>query len=112
MKIVRLRIRPISQTLAFIYAAFGLLFCISFWLSGVEYMTLPVGVVGPLLHVNLNFNFQKSPVFSYNALLLLGSIVSYALTGWLTAAVAVTCFNIVAKLKGGINAGFIFLSRE
>jgi hypothetical protein len=112
MKIIALRVQPIARTLAIVYAAFGLLFWIAFCLNDVEYITLPVGVIAPLLNFNFNFNFHRSHDVVHNALLLLGSILSYALSGWLTAAAAVICFNVVARWKGGIDADFISLRQK
>jgi hypothetical protein len=95
---------------AIVYAAFGLLFWITFCLGNAEYITLPVGIIAPLLHLSFNLNFHRSTDLTYNGLLLLGSIVSYALTGWLTAAAAVICFNAVARWKGGVKSDFISFS--
>lgn len=44
---------------------------------------------------------------AYNMLLFLGSVAAYALTGWLTGMALVICFNLAARWKGGIDAGFI-----
>lgn len=93
--------------MAIIYALFGTVFWITYYLSNVEYITLPVGVIGPLLHLNFNLKFTRSTDVTYNMLLLLGSAASYALTGWLTAAAGVICFNVAARWRGGIDADFI-----
>lgn len=112
MKIIALKVQPIARTVALIYAAFGLVFWITFLVSNVDYISLPVGIIPPLLHLNFNFQFHRSTDLAYNAMLLLGSIVSHALTGWLTAAAAVICFNVVARWRGGIDADFISLHEE
>ena len=112
MKIIGLRLEPIARVSAIIYAAFGLLFWIAFSLSDVGAITLPVGVIAPLLHLNVNFNFPRSTSVLVNCLYLLGSLAAYAATGWLTAALAVTCFNLIAKLKGGVRASFVVLRPE
>ena len=67
---------------------------------------LPVGMVAPMVHFNFNFQRTKDPV--YKTLLFFASIVGYALTGWLTSMALVICFNLAARLKGGIDADFIF----
>jgi len=35
------------------------------------------------------------------------AVLSYALTGWITGAVAALCFNAVAKRTGGIDAKYV-----
>ena len=107
MKIVALRIQPIARVVAAIYAVFGASFWMAYCLSKAQYLTLPVGLIAPMVHFNFNFNFHRSTDVVYNVLLLLASIAGYALTGWLTAAVLIICFNVAAWLKGGIDADFI-----
>jgi hypothetical protein len=60
-----------------------------------------------MVHFNFNFHFHRTTDVVYNVLLFLASVAGYALTGWLTAAVVVICFNVAARWKGGINADFI-----
>jgi hypothetical protein len=81
-------------------------------LSNVDTITLPVGVIAPLLHLNVNFDFHRSPSVLVNCLFLLGSLAAYAAIGWLTAALAVTCFNVAARLKGGISTDFVLASGD
>jgi len=100
MKIVALKVQPIARTLAIIYAVFGLIFWITFCISGVEYITLPIGMIAPLLHLNFNFNFHRSNDPVYNILLLLGSLASYALSGWLTAAAGRAALTVRLSLWG------------
>jgi UDP-N-acetylmuramyl pentapeptide phosphotransferase/UDP-N-acetylglucosamine-1-phosphate transferase len=68
---------------------------------------LPIGVIAPFLHLNINFNLHRSPDVLYNALIFVGSVGSYAASGWLTSAIAVICFNAFAKARGGVDASFI-----
>jgi len=107
MKIVALRIQPIAKLVAAIYGLFGVLFWVTYAFGKAPYLTLPVGLVLPWVHFNFNFNFHRSTDAVYNVLLFLASVVGYALTGWLTAMVLVICFNVAARLKGGIDADFI-----
>jgi hypothetical protein len=107
MKIRALRIQPIARVVAAIYAIFGASFWITYCLSKAEYLTIPVGLVAPMVHFNFNFHFHRTTDVVYNVLLFLASVAGYALTGWLTAAVVVICFNVAARWKGGINADFI-----
>ncbi len=107
MKIMALRIPPIARVVAAIYAIFGASFWIAYCFSKAPYLTLPVGIVAPMVHFNFNFNFQRTTDAVYNVLLFLASVAGYALTGWLTAMALVICFNVAARWKGGIDADFI-----
>ena len=107
MKIVALRIQPIAGVVAAIYATFGALFWVTYCLSDSPYLTVPVGLLAPMVHYNFNFQFHRTADVFYNVLLFLGSVAGYAITGWMTAAVVVFCFNMAARWKGGINADFI-----
>src|ERR1700733_3587604 len=107
MKIVALRIQPIARVVSAIYAIFGATFWISYCLSTAQYLTLPIGIVAPMIHLNFNFHFNRTTDVLNNVLLFFASLAGYALTGWLTAMVLVISFNVVAKLKGGIEADFI-----
>jgi len=109
MKIIGLKIQPIASVFAAIYAAFGAFFWLSYCIGRDEYIILPVGVIGPLLHLNINLSFHRSSAVLPNLLFFLGSLVTYALSGWLTAAIAVLCFNAIAKMKHDIDADFIRL---
>jgi hypothetical protein len=91
MKIMALRIQPIARAVAAIYAIFGASFWITYCFSKAEYLTLPVGIVAPMVH--FNFHFHRTTDVVYNVLLFLGSVAGYALTGW--------------RWKGGIDADFI-----
>jgi hypothetical protein len=107
MKIVSLRIQPIAEVVAVIYALFGVSFWIAYCFGKAPYLTLPVGLVAPMVHFNFNFHFHRTADVAYNVLLFLASVAGYALTGWLTATALVICFNAAARLKGGIDADFI-----
>ena len=107
MKIVSLRIQPIAKVVAAIYALFGVSFWIAYCFGKAPYLTLPVGLVAPMVHFNFNFHFHRTTDVAYNVLLFLASLAGYALTGWLTAVALVICFNVAARLRGGIDADFI-----
>ena len=112
MKIIGLKIQPIASLFALLYAAFGAFVWIGYCVTGVNYITLPVGVIAPLLHLNVNLTLPRSSNVLYNIVLLLVSVLTYAFSGWFTAAVAVLCFNAIAKKKGGIDADFIRLQEH
>ncbi len=92
------------------YAVFGLL---GFWLSGVTgatYLTLPVGVIAPFFHLNINFNVAFSSGFESVVYLCFAAVLSYAASGWLTGAALALLFNVVAKQVGGIDAKYFSVS--
>lgn len=112
MKIIGFKVRPIAFVFAVIYAALGVFFWITYCVSTVDYITLPVGFIAPLSNLNFNFHLHRSSSIPYNLLLLLGSILSYGFSGWITSAIAVICFNAIAKTKGGISADFVRLREK
>jgi hypothetical protein len=101
------RVTPIARILAIAYAVFGIVAFLQFAVSSVQYLTLPFGVVAPLVHLNLNLNLARSTNVYYNLFLCLASVVSYSLTGWLTGAVVALCFNQIAKYTGGVDAKYV-----
>jgi ABC-type phosphate/phosphonate transport system permease subunit len=70
-------------------------------------MTLPVGILAPLLTLNLNFNLPRTGSPLSNAFYCMAEILAYALTGWITGAVFALCFNFIAKATGGIDAKYV-----
>ena len=92
--------------MAIAYAVFGLVAFLLFVAGGDQYLTLPFGVVAPLVHLNLNFNVERSTGLLYNIFLCVAATVSYSLTGWATGAVGALLFNVIAKHTGGIDAKY------
>jgi hypothetical protein len=112
MKIIALKFGKITTTVALIYVLLGCWFWLRFCFSSAEYLTLPIGFVAPMLSFNFDLRLHRAPVFLYNLFLLIGSIGAYAFTGWFTSAVAVAIFNLIAKLRGGIDADFMCFKRS
>ena len=77
-----------------------------------EFLTLPFGILAPLFHLNLNFNLARSGGVLYNIFLCVATVFSYALTGWITGAVAAACFNVIAKQTGGIDAKYVSVAND
>ena len=48
----------------------------------------------------------------YNIFLCGAGLLSYAVTGWITGAVAAGCFNVVAKYTDGIDAKYFSIANE
>jgi hypothetical protein len=106
MRITSIRIAPVARIMAIAYAVFGLVAFLLFAVKGDQYLTLPFGVVAPLVHLNLNLNLVRSTGLFYNIFLCLAAVVSYSLTGWVTGAVGTLLFKVIAKHTGGIDAKY------
>ena len=59
MRIISVRITPVARIIAIIYGVLGLLYVPEVLLFGAGQMTLPVGIVAPLVYLNFNL---KLPV--------------------------------------------------
>ena len=70
-------------------------------------MTLPIGILAPLLTLNFNFNMPRTDRPLSNAFYCMAEILAYALTGWITGAAFALCFNVIAKATGGIDAKYV-----
>ena len=112
MRIISVRLEPVARVLCLIYAVFGLGAFLLFEFSDTQYLTLPLGIVAPLFHLNVNFNLPRSTSFVLTVLCGIAEILAYAATGWITGAAAAWCFNVVAKLMGGIDAKYVSIVDE
>jgi hypothetical protein len=107
MRITSIRVGPVARIVAIIYGVLGILYVPTVLLTGAKEMTLPVGIVAPLLYLNLNLHLPVPSHFLSGVLSALAACVCYTLSGWLTGAAAVLAFNIVARRMGGIDASVI-----
>jgi len=107
MRIMSFRITPVARVLAIIYGACGFTYVPVLLLMGAKQMTLPIGIVAPLVFLNLNLHIAMPTHFLTGILSAIGASFCYAVTGWLTGAAAVLAFNLVARMMGGIDAAVI-----
>jgi hypothetical protein len=107
MRIMSLRVAPVARTLAIIYGVLGFTYLPTLLLMSAKEMTLPVGIVAPLVHLNLNFHLPLPTHFLTGVLSAVAASLCYAVTGWLTGVAAVFVFNFVARLIGGIEASVL-----
>jgi hypothetical protein len=112
MRIISVRWQSVANTFAILYAIFGLAAFCFFEFSSAQYLTLPFGILGPFFHLNLNLNLLRSDDLLATAFSGIAEIVAYALTGWITGAVATACFNGIVKSLGGIDAKHISVIDE
>ena len=96
MRIISIRFEPVARVLCIIYAAFGFVDFIQFAFSDAPYMTLPLGILAPLVYLNINLKFPRSTNLLYNILFCFAYVIAYGITGWATGAAAAVCFNFVA----------------
>jgi hypothetical protein len=107
MRIISVRPGPVARLFAIIYAVCGLSAFVVWAFTGLQTYYLPLGFVMGLFRVSVNLQFGRSSDLLNNALLCAGSIVSYALTGWITGIVLTLAFNFLAQKTGGIDARFV-----
>lgn len=112
MRIISIRVEPPARILAIIYAFFGLGYYLFAAFTHAQYVTLPFGVVAPLVLLNFNLNLARSGNLLWEMVLFCATVLAYTLSGWLTGALAALCFNLVAKRIGGIDATYVSTAEE
>jgi hypothetical protein len=112
MRIISVRVAPVARVLAIAYAVFGLSAFVVYAVGGAGSLTLPLGVLAPVFHLNLNFNLARSSGVLYNIFLCVAAVLSYAATGWITGAVGALCFNVISKQTGGIDAKYFSVAND
>jgi hypothetical protein len=107
MRIMSFRVTPVPRVLAILYGVYGFAYVPTLLLMGSKQMILPVGIVAPLVFLNLNLHFAMPTHFLTGILPAVAASLRYAVTGWLTGAAAVLAFNFVARQMGGIEASVL-----
>ena len=107
MRIMSFRITPVARILAILYGVCGFTYVPILLLLGAKQMILPIGIVASLVFLNLNLHFAMPAHFLTGILSTIAASLCYAVTGWLTGAVAVVAFNLVARQMGGIEASVL-----
>jgi hypothetical protein len=109
MRIMSVRPAPIARLFALTYAICGVGAFVVWAFTSLPTYYLPVGLVMGLFHLTINFQVGRSADLLANAFLCVGSILSYALTGWITGIALTLCFNFIAQKTGGIDAKFVLV---
>ena len=107
MRIVGIRVEPFARVLAITYTVFGLSAYAVFAIKNSDSLTLPFGILAPLVNLDFTLNLPRSSGVFYNIFLCVAAVLSYALSGWITGVVGALCFNAVAKQTGGIDAKYL-----
>lgn len=113
MRIISIHPGAVALVFAFTYAVFGLVDFVVYELSGHRHpFVLPIGILMGVFHLELNIPVAHSPDLLANALLCVAAVLCYGLTGSITGAVVVACFNFVAQKMGGIDAKFVSVASD
>jgi hypothetical protein len=107
MRIMSLRVMPVAKIIAIIYGVLGILYVPEVLLTGATQMTLPLGILTPLVFFSFNLHLPVPTHFLSGVLSALAACVFYTISGWLTGTAAVLSFNSVAKYMGGIDASVL-----
>jgi len=73
---------------------------------------LPIGILIGIFHLNVNIHLGRSSDLLANALLCIGAILSFALSGWITGVALTLCFNFIAEKTGGVDAKFVTVAED
>jgi hypothetical protein len=112
MRILGVRWEPVARVVAIIYGLFGVgAFCVSEFTRAPQ-LTLPLGILAPVIHLNFNLNVPRPSGVLSGLLAGAAEILAYAVTGWITGATTAICFNIVCKQVGGIDAKYLSIASE
>jgi hypothetical protein len=106
MRVVWVRPLSVGHVIAAMYAVLGLVAFVTFAASDMPFITLPLGFVFFIFHLNLNLNFQRphDPIMA--VILCGGTMASYAVSGWITGITATLVFNAVLEKMGGADAKY------
>jgi hypothetical protein len=109
IRIVGVKWQKLALILAIIYPPVGLTGFFFAYIRGDASFTLPIGFVMPLVNFAINLHLPRGTSFAYDLLLGLGTLVAYAVSGWITGAVVAGVFNLAASWLGGIDANHFVL---
>jgi hypothetical protein len=108
MRIISFKVSPIASVFGILYAAVSPIIVVFLLMSGADRLRIPLGLFAPpLTYLNINFDIQRPTHFLTGALFMVFAAACYAVTGWLTGAAAVMCFNFIARRTGGVQASVL-----
>jgi len=112
MRIIGVRWQPVSRILCVIYAVLGLSSFLYWLFTDIESLTLPIGVVAPLVYLNFNLHLPRPAGIPMTVAYGLADIAAYAVSGWITGAFATLVFNFAARRLGGIDAEYLIVEES
>ena len=108
MRIIAIRVRPVCIAFSCLYAVVGLSSFIQYcFLEQMQQFTLPVGIIAPFVHFNINLNIPRSMTASAPLLYAIAAVVAYAVSGCISGLIGTYLFNFIARIMGGIDARFV-----
>ena len=108
LRIIAIRVRPACIAFSCLYAVVGLLAFIQYcFLEEMQQFTLPVGIIAPFMHFNINLNIPRSMTASAPAVYGIATVLAYAVSGCISGFVGTYLFNFIAHIMGGIDARFV-----
>lgn len=107
MRIVAVQPEPVARILSITYSIVSVSYFFLFVHSDAQSLTLPLGVVAPMITLNFNLHLPRPSSLAVGMGYFVATILCYAISGWLTGAAGVLCFNWVSKLMGGFDAKFV-----
>jgi len=107
MRIMSIRIGSVARITTLGYAVLGFFYIPAAALTSAENVTLPVGIVAPLVNFNFNLTLPRPEHFLTGILMVIVSCLFWAATGWLTGVVGALGFNFLARRLGGIDASVV-----
>ena len=112
MRIIAVKAQPVAVILTILYATSGFVVWLWYAFTGAPSLKLPLGFLAPMLQLSLYLDVAKSSSILWNLLLCIASVISYAVTGWISGSIMAFLFNLVAKWMGGIDARYIEVSDD
>jgi hypothetical protein len=113
MRIIAVRVRPVCIAFSCLYAVVGLLAFVQFcFVEDMQQFTLPVGIIAPFVHFNINLNVPRSMTSSQPILYAVWAVLAYAVSGCISGLAATYLFNLIAGVMGGIDARFVKIVDE
>ena len=108
MRIIAIRVRPVCLAFSCLYAVVGLFAFIQYcFLEEMQQFTLPVGIIAPFVHFNLNINVPRSMTASAPFAYAIVAMFAYAVSGCISGLIGTHIFNFIAGIMGGIDARFV-----
>ena len=108
MRIIAIRVRPTCIVFSLLYALVGLGAFVQYcFLEEMQQFTIPVGILAPFLHFNINLNLPRSMTSSAPVVYAIAAVSAYAISGCISGLVGTILFNFIAGLTGGIDARFV-----
>ena len=94
MRIIAIRVRPVCLAFSCLYAVVGLFAFIQYcFLEEMQQFTLPVGIIAPFVHFNLNINVPRSMTASAPFAYAIVAMFAYAISGCISGLIGTHIFT-------------------